>query len=66
MESGDQMPIVPSKLAEDYRARCRPTIATLTSKAGRSRWITAANTGMPLDTRLSASCRCDTRLSRMR
>ena len=34
MESGDQMPIVPSKLAEDYRALVQAHIDTLTSKAG--------------------------------
>jgi hypothetical protein len=50
MESGEQMPIVPSKLAEDYRALVQAHIATLTSKAGAQPVdYMLLNTGMPLD-----------------
>ena len=35
MESGDQMPIVPSKLAADYRALVQTHIETLTRKAAQ-------------------------------
>ena len=50
MESGDQMPIVPAKLAADYRALVQAHIDTLTSKAGAQPVdYMLLNTGMPLD-----------------
>ena len=50
MESGDQMPIVPTKLAADYRALVKAHIDTLTSKAGAQPVdYMLLNTAMPLD-----------------
>jgi uncharacterized protein (DUF58 family) len=67
MESGDQMPIVPSKLAEDYRALVQDHIATLTSKAGAQPVdYMLLNTAMPLDYALFRFLSMRQRLARTR
>ena len=67
MESGDQMPIVPSKLAADYRALVQAHIATLTSKAGAQPVdYMLLNTAMPLDYALFRFLSMRQRLSRSR
>jgi uncharacterized protein (DUF58 family) len=67
MESGDQMPIVPAKLAADYRALVQAHIDTLTSKAGAQPVdYMLLNTGMPLDYALFRFLSMRQRLSRTR
>jgi uncharacterized protein (DUF58 family) len=67
MESGDQMPIVPAKLAADYRALVQAHIDALTSKAGAQPVdYMLLNTGMPLDYALFRFLSMRQRLSRTR
>ena len=67
MESGDQMPIVPGKLAEDYRALIRAHIDTLAKKAAQQPVdYMLLNTGMPLDFALFRFLSMRQRLSRTR
>ena len=67
MESGDQMPIVPAKLAEDYQALVRAHIDTLTSKAGAQPVdYMLLNTAMPLDFALFRFLSMRQRLARTR
>ena len=67
MESGDQMPIVPTKLAEDYQALVRAHIDTLTSKAGAQPVdYMLLNTAMPLDFALFRFLSMRQRLARTR
>jgi uncharacterized protein (DUF58 family) len=67
MESGDQMPIVPQKLAEDYRALVRAHIDTLTKKAAQQPVdYTLLNTAMPLDYALFRFLSMRQRLARTR
>jgi uncharacterized protein (DUF58 family) len=67
MESGDQMPIVPQKLAEDYRALVRAHIETLTKKAAQQPVdYTLLNTAMPLDYALFRFLSMRQRLARTR
>jgi uncharacterized protein (DUF58 family) len=50
LESGDQMPIVPSKLADDYRALVAAHIESLTTRASEQQVdYMLLNTGLPLD-----------------
>lgn len=50
MESGDQIPVVPAKLAADYRAVVQAHIDTLTREATRKQVdYMLLNTSMPLD-----------------
>jgi uncharacterized protein (DUF58 family) len=67
MESGDQMPIVPSKLAEDYRALIQGHIDTLSKKASQQPVdYTLLNTSMPLDYALFRFLSMRQRLARTR
>src|SRR4030095_3313312 len=67
MESGDQMPIVPTKLAADYRALVQGHIETLSNKAAQQQVdYTLLNTSMPLDYALFRFLSMRQRLSRTR
>jgi hypothetical protein len=67
MESGDQMPIVPTKLAADYRALVQAHIDTLTTKAGQQPVdYMLLNTSMPLDFALFRFLSMRQRLARTR
>lgn len=67
LESGDQIPIVPTKLAADYRALVRAHIETLTKKASeRQVDYMLLNTGMPLDFALFRFLSMRERLARTR
>ena len=67
MESGDQMPIVPTKLAADYRALVQAHIDTLAKKASQQPVdYTLLNTNMPLDYALFRFLSMRQRLSRTR
>jgi hypothetical protein len=67
MESGDQMPIVPSKLAADYRSLVQSHIETLTKKSAQQPVdYMLLNTKMPLDFALFRFLSMRQRLSRMR
>ena len=67
MESGDQMPIVPGKLAADYRALVQAHIDTLSKKAAQQPVdYTLLNTGMPLDYALFRFLSMRQRLARTR
>ena len=67
MESGDQMPIVPGKLAADYRALVQAHIDTLSRKAAQQPVdYTLLNTGMPLDYALFRFLSMRQRLARTR
>ncbi len=67
MESGDQMPIVPSKLAEDYRSLVQTHIETLTRKAAQQPVdYMLLNTRMPLDFALFRFLSMRQRLARTR
>jgi uncharacterized protein (DUF58 family) len=67
MESGDQMPIVPTKLAADYRKLIQGHIETLTKKAAQQPVdYTLLNTSMPLDYALFRFLSMRQRLSRTR
>jgi hypothetical protein len=67
MESGDQMPIVPSKLAADYRDLITAHIETLTKKAAQQPVDYALlNTSQPLDYALFRFLSMRQRLSRTR
>jgi uncharacterized protein (DUF58 family) len=67
MESGDQIPIVPTKLAEDYRALVQAHIDTLTKKAAQQPVdYMLLNTSQPLDFALFRFLSMRQRLSRTR
>ena len=67
MESGDQMPIVPTKLAADYRALVQAHIETLTKKAAQQPVdYMLLNTTMPLDFALFRFLSMRQRLARTR
>jgi uncharacterized protein (DUF58 family) len=67
MESGDQMPIVPQKLAEDYRSLVQAHIETLRKKAAQQPVdYTLLNTGQPLDYALFRFLSMRQRLARTR
>jgi uncharacterized protein (DUF58 family) len=67
MESGDQMPIVPGKLADDYRALVQAHIDTLSRKASQQPVdYTLLNTSMPLDYALFRFLSMRQRLARTR
>jgi uncharacterized protein (DUF58 family) len=67
MESGDQMPIVPGKLAADYRRLVELHIETLSKKASQQPVdYMLLNTGMPLDFALFRFLSMRQRLARMR
>jgi uncharacterized protein (DUF58 family) len=67
MESGDQMPIVPKKLQDDYQALVRAHIETLTKKAAQQPVdYMLMNTAMPLDFALFRFLSMRQRLSRTR
>ena len=67
MESGDQMPIVPGKLAEDYRKLVQAHIDTLSRKASQQPVdYTLLNTAMPLDYALFRFLSMRQRLARTR
>jgi len=67
MESGDQMPIVPTKLAADYRALVQAHIDLLSKKAAQQPVdYTLLNTSMPLDYALFRFLSMRQRLSRTR
>jgi len=67
MESCDQMPIVPGKLADDYRALVQAHIDTLSKKASQQPVdYTLLNTGMPLDYALFRFLSMRQRLARTR
>jgi uncharacterized protein (DUF58 family) len=66
-ESGEQIPIVPDALGEQYRALIREHIATLTSKAAEHGVdYTLLNTSMPLDFALFNYLSMRDRLGRIR
>jgi len=67
MESGDQMPIVPGKLADDYRRLIQEHIDTLSKKSSQQPVdYTLLNTGMPLDYALFRFLSMRQRLARTR
>ena len=67
MESGEQMPIVPGKLAEDYRRLIQEHIDTLSKKSSQQPVdYTLLNTGMPLDYALFRFLSMRQRLARTR
>jgi hypothetical protein len=67
MESGDQMPIVPSKLAADYRELIKAHIETLSKKASQQPVdYMLLNTSMPLDFALFRFLSMRQRLARTR
>ena len=67
MESGDQMPIVPTKLAEDYRKLVQAHIDTLSKKASQQPVdYTLLNTKLPLDYALFRFLSMRQRLARSR
>lgn len=67
MESGDQMPIVPQKLAADYRALIQAHIDTLTKEANRKQVdYMLLNTTTPLDFALFRFLSMRERLARSR
>ncbi|HET9704765.1 MAG TPA: DUF58 domain-containing protein [Vicinamibacterales bacterium] len=67
MESGDQIPIVPTKLAEDYRALVQTHIDTLSKKAAQQPVdYMLLNTSQPLDFALFRFLSMRQRLSRTR
>ncbi|MGQ0735443.1 MAG: DUF58 domain-containing protein [Acidobacteriota bacterium] len=67
LESGEQIPVVPSALREQYRAMVREHIAALTSKAAEQRVdYTLLNTTIPLDHALFGYMSIRDRLSRTR
>ena len=67
MESGDQMPIVPAKLAADYRSLIQAHIDTLAKKAAQQPVdYMLLNTSMPLDFALFRFLSMRQRLSRTR
>ena len=67
MESGEQLPVVPDALREQYRAMIRDHIATLTTKAAAQRVdYTLLNTSVPLDYALFNYMSIRDRLSRTR
>ena len=67
MESGDQIPIVPTKLAADYRELVKAHIDTLASKAAQQPVdYMLLNTNMPLDFALFRFLSMRQRLSRTR
>lgn len=67
MESGDQMPIVPEKLAADYRRLVEAHIDALTKKASQKQVdYMLLNTGMPLDFALFRFLSMRERLARSR
>jgi hypothetical protein len=67
MESGDQMPIVPTKLAADYRALVQAHIDTLSKKASQQPVdYMLLNTRMPLDFALFRFLSMRQRLARTR
>jgi uncharacterized protein (DUF58 family) len=67
MESGDQMPIVPSKLAADYRALVQAHIDTLAKKAAQQPVdYMLLNTSQPLDYALFRFLSMRQRLARTR
>ena len=67
MESGDQIPIVPTKLAEDYRALVQAHIDTLSKKAAQQPVdYMLLNTSQPLDFALFRFLSMRQRLSRTR
>jgi uncharacterized protein (DUF58 family) len=67
MESGDQMPIVPGKLAADYRDLIKAHIETLTKKAAQQPVdYMLLNTNMPLDFALFRFLSMRQRLARTR
>jgi uncharacterized protein (DUF58 family) len=67
MESGDQMPVVPAKLAADYRDLIKTHIDTLTRKAAQQPVdYMLLNTSQPLDFALFRFLSMRQRLARMR
>ena len=67
MESGDQMPIVPGKLADDYRRLIQEHIDTLSKKSSQQPVdYTLLNTSMPLDYALFRFLSMRQRLARTR
>jgi uncharacterized protein (DUF58 family) len=67
LESGDQIPIVPSALGEQYRTLVREHIAGLTARAAEHRIdYTMANTSTPLDYALFNYLSIRDRLARVR
>ena len=67
LESGDQMPIVPTKLARDYRALVQAHVDTLTKKASEQQVdYMLLNTSMPLDFALFRFLSMRERLARTR
>jgi hypothetical protein len=67
MESGDQIPIVPTKLAADYRVLVKAHIEALAKKAAQQPVdYMLLNTTMPLDFALFRFLSMRQRLARMR
>jgi uncharacterized protein (DUF58 family) len=67
LESGEQLPVVPDALREQYRAMIREHIATLTSKSAEQRVdYNMLNTNTPLDYALFSYMSARDRLSRTR
>jgi uncharacterized protein (DUF58 family) len=67
LESGEQMPVVPDGLREQYRAMIRQHIATLTTKSSEQRVdYNMLNTSVPLDYALFSYMSIRDRLTRTR
>jgi hypothetical protein len=67
LESGEQLPVVPDALREQYRAMIREHIAALTTKSAAQRVdYNLLNTGAPLDYALFNYMAIRDRLSRTR
>jgi uncharacterized protein (DUF58 family) len=67
LESGEQLPVVPDALREQYRAMIREHIAALTSKSAEQRVdYTMLNTSVPLDYALFSYISARDRLARTR
>ncbi len=67
MESGEQLPVVPEALAEEYRRLVQEHIAALSSKLSENRIDYALfNTGRPLDHALFSYLSTRERLTRVR
>jgi hypothetical protein len=67
LESGEQLPVVPDALREQYRAMIREHIAALTTKASEQRVdYTMLSTSVPLDYALFSYMSARDRLTRTR
>jgi hypothetical protein len=67
LETGEQIPVVPSALAEQYRSLIQEHVAGLSARCAQNRVdYTLVNTGTPLDYALFKYLSARQRLSRVR